>query len=165
MILWSAWDCIHLGGPAAHALHGGFRERSERSWGASLGVAGGVTAPVANVTGGYSAESTLAARTQPRGRVRASPKSPRNMPPKDRNWHTERRRLRVFDRLRTNPAGKCMFGAAANGTWSGCWAQTSRFGASRFVPKIAKNGRIFEKNPRRPYPCSPTCPDPGRRKR
>ena len=82
MILWSAWDCIHLGGPAAHALHGGFREHSERSWGATLGVATGGTAPVANVTGGYIAESTQAARTQPRGRVRAPPKVPEICPQK-----------------------------------------------------------------------------------
>ena len=61
--------------------------------------------------------------------------------PKDRIWHTKRRRLRVFDRLRTSPAGQRMFGVAASGAWSGCWAQTSRFGVSRFVPKIAKNSR------------------------
>ena len=99
---------------------------------------------------------------------RAAPRpaeEPRNMPAKDRNWHTERRRSRVFDRLGTNPAGRRMFRAAANGSWSGCWAQTSRFGASRFVPKIAKNGRIFEKIPRRPGLCCPTCPDPDRGKR
>ena len=84
------------------------------------------------------------------------------MPPKDRIWVTKRRRSRVSDRLGTNPAGIRMFRVAANGSWSGCWAQTSRFGASRFVPKIAKNGRIFEINPRRPGLCSPTCPDPDR---
>ena len=92
------------------------------------------------------------------------PKGPqkwaRNMPPKDRIWVTKRRRSRVSDRLGTNPAGIRMFRVAANGSWSGCWAQTSRFGASRFVPKIAKNGRTFEKNPRRPGLCCPTCPNP-----
>ena len=82
MIVWSAWDCIHLGGPAAHALHGGFRERSERSWGATLGAATGGTAPVANVNDGYTAGSTHAARTQPRGRVRAPPKVPEICPQK-----------------------------------------------------------------------------------
>ena len=87
------------------------------------------------------------------------------MPAKDRNWHTERRRLRVFGRLRTNPVGRRIFRATANGSWHGCWVQTSRFGASRFVPKIAKNGRIFEINPRRPGLCSPTCPDPDRGER
>ena len=87
------------------------------------------------------------------------------MPPKDRIWVTKRRRSRVSDRLGTNPAGIRMFRVAANGSWSGCWAQTSRFGASRFVPKIAKNGRIFEINPRRPGLCSPTCPDSDRGER
>ena len=84
------------------------------------------------------------------------------MPPKDRIWVTKRRRSRVSDRLGTNPAGIRMFRVAANGSWSGCWAQTSRFGASRFVPKIEKNGRTFEKNPRRPGLCCPTCPNPDR---
>ena len=87
------------------------------------------------------------------------------MPPKDRIWHTKRRRSRVLGRLRTNPAGTRMFRAVANGSWSGCWAQASRFGASRFVPKIAKHGRIFEINPRRPGLCSPTCPDPDQGER
>ena len=91
-------------------------------------------------------------------------KAPRNAPPKDRIWVTKRRRSRVSDRLGTNPAGIRMFRVAANGSWSGCWAQTSRFGASRCVPKIAKNGRTFEKNPRRPGLCCPTCPNPDRGK-
>ena len=32
LILWSAWDCIHLGGRLPTHLHGGLRERSERSY-------------------------------------------------------------------------------------------------------------------------------------
>ena len=82
LILGSAWDCIHLGGLAAHALHGGFRERSERAWGATLGATTGGTAPVANVNDGFTAGSTHAARTQPRGRVRAPPKVPEICPQK-----------------------------------------------------------------------------------
>ena len=69
------------------------------------------------------------------------------MPPKDRIWVTKRRRSRVSDRLGTNPAGIRMFRVAANGSWRGCWAQTSRFGASRFVPKIEKTAEISRKIP------------------
>ena len=102
----------------------------------------------------------LGPHTPPKG----AQKWARNMPPKDRIWVTKRRRSRVSDRLGTNPAGIRMFRVAANGSWSGCWAQTGRFGASRFVPKIAKNGRKKEKTPRRPGLCCPTCPNPDRRK-
>ena len=84
LILGSAWDCIHLGGPAAHALHGGFRERSERSWGATLGAATGRNCPRGQCKRRLY-RWVHPCRENATPRAGSSPaEGPRNTPPKDR---------------------------------------------------------------------------------